>query len=130
MVQTLDWWLLSVTFLIQRELCLQQRWKPLRTSSRWTESSSRHGLPTTAWPGDGRGVQSQLELSGAQLASVCERDAVDPPSAAGVCRQPVGVQQCDSGSGLHVLLPALHLPVRSTRPALPSAQLLVCVVLS
>lgn len=87
----------------------------MRPCSRQTEPTSRHGLPTIARPSGGRCVRGQLDLPGVGPAAVCERDAVDPPSAGGVCGQPLGIQQCGPGSGLHVLLPALHLPVRTTQ---------------
>lgn len=94
--------------------------KPVRT-----EPSSCHGLPTTARPSGGRCVRGQLELSSTGPPTVCERDAVDPPPAGGVCGQPLGVQQCAPGSGLHVLLPALHLPVRTTQTSVARCLVLL-----
>lgn len=89
--------------------------EPVRSCSRRTEPSSRHGLPTPARPSGGRCARCEPELCGARPAAVRERDAVDPAPAGGVRGQPLGVQQRAPGSGLHALLPALHPTVRTTR---------------
>lgn len=72
---------------------------------------SRHGrraFPRKEWGY----VRCKLDRGSAEPAAVCERDAVDPVPAGGVCGQCVGVlQRCDR-THIHDLFPAVHPAVR------------------
>lgn len=89
----------------------QQRREEVRPCSRRTQPASRHGICSPARAGGGC-IRRQLERPGSGSAAVCERDAVDPLPAGGVCGQRVGVLQRGDRTHLHVLFPAVHPPVR------------------
>lgn len=80
-----------------------------RAGIRRIESVSSHGHSALPREDCGRG-RRQLDRPS---APVCQRDAVDPLPAGGVCGQCVGVLQRGDRAHIHVLFSAVHFAVSS-----------------
>lgn len=90
-----------------------------------TEPASGHGH--RALPREECGcIRRQLDSSGAGPVAVCQRDAVDPVPAGGVCGQRVGVLERGHRTRIHVLFPAVHFAVRRSGTFLSRLAKSVC----